>query len=203
MNIFGHSLPRWCTSLMSFSALCFTSIQTVNADQLYWRRYSPGLIGPGPVFVSPVGNIWNGGWWMSVDLGRSPLSICRISDGPRWAYGNYFNGVCAYYSPTLSRGHDVSVGFDLLGGTRFPNWRTASRIDLMTDDTGVVIDLSLGDPTISQQQTVQSEELQLLCRIQQADGAFIGTLIEGGCYAAWNGQTMISADYEIIESQSH
>ncbi|NBW81805.1 hypothetical protein EBR21_08630, partial [bacterium] len=159
-------------------------------------------IGPGPVFISPVGNIWNGGWWMSVDVGRSPLSICRISDGPGWAYGNFYNGRCTYYSPSLSRGHDISVGFDLLGGTHFPNWRPLNHRDANRGNSNPIVDLSLGDPSLTQQQDLQNGELNALCRIQQEDGAFIGTVREDSCYAAWNGQTMISAEYEIVEPES-
>jgi hypothetical protein len=203
MKISGlNLLPRWCSSLLSFAALSIVSVQAVSADQLYWRRYSPDHIGPGPVFISPVGNIWNGGWWMSVDVGRSPLSICRISDGPGWAYGNYYNGVCAYYSPTLNRGHDISIGFDLLGGTRFPAWRHVARLDDTNSNSAHIVDLSLGDPSLIQQQAIQDGELESLCRIQESDGAFIGTQREGGCFASWNGQILISADYEVVETEN-
>jgi hypothetical protein len=131
---------------------------------------------------------------MSVDTGRAPLSICRISDGPLWVYGNYFNGNCAYYSPSLNRAHGVTLGFDLLGGSSFPNWRHISDRRILRASAH-----SLGDPTHLQQQAVLDTELSSLCRIQQADGAFIGTLRDEVCFAAWDGQTLISADYEVVE----
>ncbi|MEY3903475.1 MAG: hypothetical protein RL189_2781 [Pseudomonadota bacterium] len=197
-----NSAVRWCYGLLALAGTALSLTPSAEANSLYWRRYSPAHVGPGPVFISPIGNIWNGGWWTSVDVGRSPLSICRISDGPSWLYGNYHDGLCAYYSPSRSGAHSVNIGFDLLGGNNFPRWRRLSDGHVHPLDLGYHSHDLLGDPTIGQQQGVLDAELAALCRIQQADGAFIGTILEGGCYAAWNGQTLVTADYEVIEQQS-
>jgi hypothetical protein len=185
---------RWCGGSLACAALLVIASPEAHANSLYWRRYSPAHIGPGPGFISPAGSLWNGGWWMSVDTGRTPLSICRISDGPLWAYGSFFNGNCNYYSPYLNRAHGVTIGFDLLGGNDFPVWRHISDRRVLRSPIQ-----SFGDPTDFQQQTVLDTELASLCRILQADGAFVGTLRDEVCYAAWNSQTLISSDYEIPE----
>lgn len=198
-----RSFHRWCFTALALTAVSVSLAQNAEANSLYWRRYSPSMVGPGPVFISPVGNIWNGGWWMSSDLGRAPLSICRVSDGPFWAYGSYFNGNCSYFSTSFNRGHSISIGFDLMGGSRFPNWRPIAGdhhhpYDLQDDSW-----TTLGDPTLTQQQSVLDSELSTLCRIQQAEGAFIGTLRDQTCYAAWNGQTLISAEFEVVENEEN
>jgi hypothetical protein len=190
----ASKVRRWCTGALACAALLVVAAPSAEANSLYWRRYSPANIGPGPVFIGPAGNIWNSGWWMSVDTGRAPLSICRISDGPLWMYGNYFNGNCAYYSPSLNRAHGVTIGFDLMGGSHFPDWRHISDRRVLRSHAQ-----SLGDPSDLQQQAVLDAELSSLCRIQQADGAFIGTLRDEVCYAAWGDQTLISSDYEIVD----
>lgn len=201
MNTSARALfRRWFCGALACAALGVTLAPTAEANSLYWRRYSPGIVGPGPVFITPPGNLWNGGWWMSVDIGPSPLSICRISDGPRWVYGNYYNGNCAYYSPSLSRGVDISVGFDLMGGSHFPTWRPISdvhRYPFHLNSPSVQV---YGDPTLIQQEPVQNSELADLCRIHQDDGAFIGTLQDDGCFSAWTGQILVSADYEVVET---
>jgi hypothetical protein len=186
---------RWLASFLACTGVFVSIVPAAEANNLYWRRYSPNTIGPGPAFISPGGRIWNGGWWMSVDVGRAPLSICRLSDGPSWVYGNYYDGLCAYYSPQFNRAHSVSLGFDLLGGNRFPDWRPISGRYVRPWS----VTSSSGDPTLIQQQNVLDSELESLCRIQQAEGAFIGTLRDEVCYAAWGGQTLISGDYEVVE----
>lgn len=200
MNNRMRLFKKWSFHVLTCAGVALTLTPSAHANSLYWRRFNPSHIGPGPVFISPAGNIWNGGWWMSVDLGRTPLSICRVSDGPFWAYGNYFDGNCTYYSPSINRGNRISVGFDLMGGTNFPNWRPLPGGPIHPYNFGDQPSDTSVNQAAAQQQSVLDDELTSLCRVQQADGAFIGTLREGSCYAAWDGQTIISADYETVES---
>lgn len=51
----------------------------------------------------------------------------------------------------------------------------------------------------SQQVTAQQTEIESLCRIVQGNGAYIGTFIDGSCFAAWQGMELVSADHEIVD----
>ncbi|NBO39415.1 hypothetical protein EBU99_12620 [bacterium] len=182
---------------------CGVAAMTAHAQpSLWWSHWSPGGVGPGPGFINPP-NLIVGGWWNSPAYGRSPITICRLSDGMRWSYGGFRDGSCYYYSPSLNRGHHVSIGFDLMGGLNFPIWISPGshgpRYTIWS--TGGMSGQGQSQANIRQQSDVSQDELSSLCRINQADGSFVGTLMDGTCYAAWHDdQEIISADYEVPET---
>lgn len=179
-----------------------------QGQPFYWQPY-PTVI-PGAHVNLPSGLVI-GGWWNSPAYGRTDIRICRLSDNlGRWSYGGYHSGACNYYSPTLRRGHTVSIGFDLLGGDRSHHWVspfsrghrrwTLSHPFAATQEQS---DVPTQTPHQGQNHSLaQQAELDSLCRVVQADGAFIGTLIDGTCFASWQGTDLISADYEIIEIEN-
>ena len=181
--------------LCSAAAALVTDAQ---AQPMYWQPWSS------PGFINPPGSLVVGGWWNSPDFGRTDLRICRLSDNlGRWSYGGFYSGSCNYYSRPLGRGHVVSIGFDLLGGDSHPRWissnhRNHRNWNLLEGQTNGE---TYGHPSQipSQQVTAQQGEIESLCRIVQGDGAYIGTIIDGSCFAAWQGLELISADYEIVD----
>jgi hypothetical protein len=197
------SSRQWSAGLLAVGSLAFAHFQapTAEANSLYWRRYEPTHIGPGPVFIGPTGTIWNGGWWISVDTGPQPLSLCRISDGHSWAYGNYADGLCGFYSPTFNRGLSIRTGFDLMGGIRFPSWGPLSGGHVHPHPLQEKAINILGSVTGAQQQAVLNSELSTLCRIRNDEGAFIGIQLEGHCFASWKDKTLISSNFEVINGE--
>lgn len=173
-------------------------LATATAQPMYWQPWSPRI--PSPGFINPPPNIIIGGWWNSPNYGRSDIRICRLSDNlGGWNYGGFHMGTCHYYSRSMNRGHSIGIGFDLLGGDLQPRWISAhghSTLLLSPEGNPAI----LGD---QQQITAQQSEIESLCRIVEADGAFIGTLIDGSCFASWQGLEIISADYEIIDGEQN
>lgn len=187
-----------------FAGVIMTPSQS-EAQPFYWQPYPPIITGSH--YDPPVGMVI-GGWWNSPVYGRTDIRICRLSDNlGRWSYGSYYSGACNYYSPIYRRGHTVSIGFDLLGGdpahrwisplsNGYRRWTLSHPFAEEREAMGAPSKITQQGqaPTIAQQ-----SELESLCRVVQADGAFIGTLIDGTCFASWQGTDLISADYEIIE----
>jgi len=165
------------------------------AQPLYWQPWSPRM--PRPGFINPPPSIIIGGWWNSTDYGRSDIRICRLSDNlGGWNYGGFHLGTCHYYSRALGRGHSIGIGFDLLGGDLQPRWVSGNT------RYPFVLSQPEGDNVLfggQRQITAQQTEIKSLCRIVDADGTFIGTLIDGSCFAAWQNIEIMGADYEVIE----
>ncbi|MEY4065662.1 MAG: hypothetical protein RIR26_1870 [Pseudomonadota bacterium] len=181
-------------ALAGTSVLC--GLQAV-AQPLYWQPWTPTMARPG--FINPPGFVV-GGWWNAPHLGPSDITICRLDDHRlgRWSYGGFHSGACNYYSPISGHGHSINIGFDLLGGDDHLRWVPTSHHrnhNLWSDWEGnIKAGTSQGQIALA-----QNDELESLCRIVQADGAFIGTLRDETCFASWQGTEIISADYEIIE----
>lgn len=194
LSAIPFALALWWTLIPALSTT------TAHAQPLYWQPWNP-VIGA-PRFINPPGNLVIGGWWSSPDYGRSDIRICRLSDNlGRWSYGGFDRGSCHYYSHTSGRGHVVGIGFDLLGGDFQPRWipyNTPHHREVTTSSHSA---FSLGKvhPDAGQQTPPQQAEMESLCRIVQADGAFIGTRMDGACYTAWQGLELISAEFEILD----
>lgn len=170
-------------------------VLSATAQPMYWQPWTPHI--PSPGFINPPPSIIIGGWWNSPAYGRSDIRICRLSDNlGRWNYGSFHLGSCHYYSSSLGRGHSIGIGFDLLGGDLPPRWISSNH-----RHRDAVLHPE-GNPAIiagQQQITAQQGELESLCRIVQANGAFVGTLMDESCFAAWQGLEIISADFEVID----
>ena len=176
-----------------------------EAQPFYWQPYPPVIVGS---HYDPPAGLVIGGWWNSPVYGRTDIRICRLSDNlGRWSYGGYHAGACNYYSPLYRRGHAVSIGFDLIGGDHTHRWISplSNGYRRWTLSHPFAEDREpLGAPSQLPHQgqhttLAQQSELESLCRILQADGAFIGTLMDGTCFASLQGTDLISADYEVIE----